>query len=127
MMSSNQGNVTIEHRDLGEYALYADETDIHLFCDNETNIPRLYGGEKSGYFKDGVQEFLLHGHQQAINYEQGTKVVLNYDKTIAGGESVTVKLRLSDSVEGNAFGILTVSFRTGSGRRMNFMPISSMT
>ena len=103
MMSSNQGNVTIEHRDLGEYELYADETDIHLFCENETNIPRLYGGEKSGYFKDGVQEFLVHGHQQAINYEQGTKVVLNYDKTIAGGGSVTVRLRLSDSVEGNAF------------------------
>ena len=104
MMSSNQGNVTIEHRDLGEYELYSDETDIHLFCDNETNIPRLYGGEKSGYFKDGVQEFLLHGHQQAINYEQGTKVVLNYDKTIAGGESVTVRLRLSEGFEGNAFG-----------------------
>ena len=103
MMSSNQGNVTIEHRDLGEFELYADETDIHLFCENETNIPRLYGGEKSGYFKDGVQEFLVHGHQQAINYEQGTKVVLNYDKTIAGGGSVSVRLRLSDSVEGNAF------------------------
>src|SRR5580700_572245 len=57
-----------------------------------------------GYYKDGVQEFLVHGHQQAINYEQGTKVALNYDKTIAGGESVTIKLRLSDSVEGNAFG-----------------------
>jgi Glycosyl hydrolase family 63 C-terminal domain len=104
MMSSNQGNVTIEHRELGEFELYSDETDIHMFCDNETNIPRLYGGEKSGYFKDGVQEFLVHGHQQAINYEQGTKVALNYDKTIAGGESVTVRLRLSDSVEGNAFG-----------------------
>ena len=103
MMSSNQGNVTIEHRELGEYALYADERDIHLFCDNETNLPRLYGAEKSGYYKDGVQEFLLHGHQEAINYEQGTKVALNYDKTIAGGESVTVRLRLSENIDGNAF------------------------
>jgi len=104
MLSSNQGNVTIEHRELGEYELFADERDIHLFCDNETNLPRLYGAEKSGYYKDGVQEFLVHGHQQAINYEQGTKVALNYDKTIAGGESVTVRLRLSENFEGNAFG-----------------------
>ncbi len=106
MMSSNQGNVTIEHRELGEYELFAEEKDIHLFCDNETNTQRLYGEEKSGYFKDGVQEFVVHGRQQAINYEQGTKVALNYDKTIPGGESVTVRLRLSDSIGGggNTFG-----------------------
>jgi hypothetical protein len=109
MMSSNQGNVTIEHREIGEFMLYSDEanlhdaTNMHLFCDNETNVQKLYGAEKSGYFKDGIQEFLLHGRQQAINYEQGTKVALNYDKTIAGGESVTIRLRLNDSSDVNVF------------------------
>jgi hypothetical protein len=109
MMSSNQGDVTVEHREMGEYMLYSDEanvhdaTNMHLFCDNETNVQKLYGAEKSGYFKDGIQEFLLHGHQQAINYEQGTKVALNYDKTIAGGESVTIRLRLNERSGINAF------------------------
>ena len=97
MMSSNQGNIIIEHRELGEFTLHADETDRHLFCDNETNSRRLYGVDKAGYFKDGIQEYLVHGNQQAINYEQGTKVAINYDKTIPGGGSVTIRLRLSQS------------------------------
>jgi hypothetical protein len=97
MMSSNEGNITLLHRELGELSLHADETDVQLFCENETNTKRLYGTEKTGYSKDGVQEFLVHGNQQAINYEQGTKAALNYDKTIPGGGSVTIRLRLSGS------------------------------
>jgi hypothetical protein len=103
MMSSNQGNITLEHRELGEFTLHSDETDLHLFCDNETNTRRLYGAEKAGYFKDGIQEYLVHGNQQAINYEQGTKAALNYDKTIPGGSSVTIRMRLSQSCPVGAF------------------------
>jgi hypothetical protein len=95
MMSSNEGNITLLHRELGEFSLHAEETDVQLFCENETNTQRLYGTGKPGYFKDGIQEFLVHGNQQAINYEQGTKAALNYDKTIPGGGSVTIRLRLS--------------------------------
>jgi len=43
-----------------------DETDRHLFCDNETNTKKLYGADKAGYFKDGVQEFIIHGNEHAI-------------------------------------------------------------
>jgi hypothetical protein len=103
MMSSNQGNIIIEHRELGEFTLHADETDRHLFCDNETNVRRLYGVDKAGYFKDGIQEYLVHGNQQAVNYEQGTKVAINYDKTIPGGGSVTIRLRLSQACPIGAF------------------------
>ncbi len=95
MMSSNEDNITLLHRELGEFSLHAEETDVQLFCENETNTQRLYGTEKTGYSKDGIQEFLVHGNQQAINYEQGTKAALNYDKTIPGGGSVTIRLRLS--------------------------------
>ena len=44
--------------------------------------------------KDGVQEFLIHGRQDAINYEQGTKAVLNYERVVPAGGSVTVRVRL---------------------------------
>jgi hypothetical protein len=97
MMSSNEDNITLLHREMGEFSLHAEETDLQLFCDNETNTHRLYGTGKPGYFKDGIQEFLVHGNQQAINYEQGTKAALNYDKTIPGGGSVTIRLRMSGS------------------------------
>ncbi len=103
MMSSNEGNIIIEHQELGEFTLYADETDRQLFCDNETNMRRLYGTEKTGHFKDGVQEYLIHGHEQAINYQQGTKAVLNYDKLIPGGGSETIRLRLVKGFNYNPF------------------------
>ncbi len=103
MLSSNEGNIIIGHRELGELTLHADETDMHLFCDNETNTRRLYGADKAGYFKDGIQEYLVHGNQQAINHEQGTKAALNYDKTIPGGNSVTIRLRLCQPCSNGAF------------------------
>ena len=68
---------------------------MHLFCDNDTNTGKLYGADKPGYFKDGIHEFLVHGNLQAVNYQQGTKAALNYDKRIPGGSSVTIRLRLS--------------------------------
>src|SRR5579872_1382215 len=37
MMTSNEGNIIIQHRDLGEFTLHGDPTDLHFFCDNETN------------------------------------------------------------------------------------------
>jgi hypothetical protein len=112
MMSSNEGNITIGHRDMGEFTLHAEETDMHLFCDNETNMQRLYGVEQGGFFKDGVQEFLVHGRQEAINYEQGTKAAINYDKTIPGGASVTIRLRLSDTHHTGAFSDFDEIFST---------------
>jgi hypothetical protein len=95
MMSSNEGNIIIKHRELGEFTLYGDETDKHLFCDNETNVKRLYGANKAGYFKDGVQEYLVHGNENAINYQEGTKATLIYDKLISGSGSETIRLRLT--------------------------------
>jgi len=102
MMSSNEGNIIVEHRELGEFILYADEMDKSLFCDNETNNKKLYGADKPGYFKDGVQEFIVHGNEHAINYLQGTKAVLNYDKLIPGGGTETIRLRLSNGGNNNS-------------------------
>src|SRR5580658_4090478 len=95
LTSSNQENITITHRDVGELTLYSEEPDVHLFCDNETNYRRLYNSDNKGYCKDGVQEYLIHGNGNAINYEQGTKAVLNYERVIPAGGSVTVRARLS--------------------------------
>src|SRR6202012_4340277 len=88
--------------ELGEFALYGDETDKQLFCDNETNMKKLYGADKSGYFKDGVQEYIIHGNEHAVNYQQGTKAVLNYEKLIPGGGSVTIQLRLQNACNNNS-------------------------
>jgi hypothetical protein len=103
MTPSNEGNIFIQHRDLGEWEFYGDETDQNLFCDNETNTRRFYGENKPGYFKDGIQEFLIHGNGDAINYSLGTKVAQNYERIIPGGSSATIRLRLANTQTYNPF------------------------
>jgi hypothetical protein len=105
MMSSNEGHIMIQHRELGEFGLYGDgdDSDMQLYCDNETNVRRLYGVDKPGYFKDGIQEFIVHGNAQAINYQQGTKAAWNYERLVPGGGSTTVRLRLSRDCTGAPF------------------------
>ena len=97
MMTSNEGNIIIQHRELGEFTLHGDPTDTHLFCDNETNTQRLYGTDATGYFKDGVNEYLIHKNDQAVNFQQGTKTALLYHRIIPGGDSVSIRLRLEKS------------------------------
>jgi hypothetical protein len=103
MVASNEGDILIQHRDLGDWCLYGDETDQNLFCDNETNCRRLYGENKPGYFKDGIQDFLVHGNEHAINYAQGTKACQNYERVIPGGGSTTIRLRLANTQFYNPF------------------------
>ncbi|HEY4336833.1 MAG TPA: glucosidase, partial [Puia sp.] len=95
MMSSNEGHILIKHRELGEWGLYGDDTDTEVYCDNETNVRRFYGTEKAGYYKDGIQEFIVEGKSQSVNYVQGTKAAFQYERLVPGGGSTTVKLRLS--------------------------------
>jgi len=102
MVVSNEGDILIEHRELGEWSLYG-ETDQNIFCDNETNGRRFYGENKPGYFKDGIQEFLVHGNEHAINYSQGTKACQNYECMIPGGGSTTIRLRLANTRFYNPF------------------------
>src|SRR5207245_455788 len=68
-----------------------------LFCDNETNSRRLYGqSDAQGFFKDGFDEYVVHGNQSAVNPNRtGTKAGALYRLTIAAGGSTSVRLRLS--------------------------------
>lgn len=94
MMTSNEGNIIIQHKELGEMMLFAENADTHVFCENETNVERLYGVSGTGYFKDGVNEYLIGKKTEAVNYQQGTKAALLYRKEIPAGGSVVIRLRL---------------------------------
>jgi hypothetical protein len=95
MMSSNEGNnIIIEHTGLGSMTLHGEERDCSCFCENETNVQRLYGVDRPGIYKDGIDDYLIHGNTQAVSYQQGTKAALNYDKVVKAGGSVTIRLRL---------------------------------
>jgi hypothetical protein len=44
-----------------------------LFCENETNVRRIFGIEGAGPFKDGFNDYLVHGEEQAIRRNTGTR------------------------------------------------------
>ncbi len=97
-----KGILRINHKKFGEYFLYYDDKPEVLFCDNETNVKRLYGTNKEGYFKDGVNEFIINGNKNAIS-KNGTKAALNYVKSIPGGKSFEVRLRLINKKQQSPF------------------------
>ncbi len=105
MMSSNDGELIINHKSLGDFRLHLDTKADILFCDNETNLKRLYDTEnQSDYTKDSITEYLVNGNEKAVNPKaKGTKATLNYDLTIKAGTAKTIRLRLSNGKQEAAF------------------------
>ena len=70
-----------------------------LFTENETNHARLFGTQnESPYVKDGIDECVVHGRQDAVNPDQqGTKVAAHYQVTIGAGQTSVIRLRLASS------------------------------
>jgi hypothetical protein len=90
--------VEAEHPTLGTRWLYCEAAPDLLFTDNETNHKRLFGVENgTPYPKDGINDYIVQGHQEAINPDRiGTKFAAHYSLIIAAGETQTIRLRLSD-------------------------------
>ena len=97
MTAGKHGGIAIDHKDLGPLHLHYDGEPDLLFCDNETNTQRLYGtAPHTGYHKDGINDYLIEGRKEAVNYrQQGTKVAAHYCVNVPAGESRTVRLRLA--------------------------------
>jgi hypothetical protein len=91
--------VECQHGLLGTYYLAAEGSPVLLFCDNETNAVSLFGAERNitPYPKDGINRRIVNAEANAINpFDEGTKVAVWYSfDSIAPGETVTVRLRLS--------------------------------
>ncbi len=93
--------VAASHPLLGSLVLACDGDVPLLFTENETNHERLFHGQKneSAHVKDGINDFVVNGHQHAVNPEkQGTKVAAHYRVTIGAGKTAVIRLRLSSSV-----------------------------
>jgi len=91
------GGVDVQHSALGTLRLDFDSASSLLFCDNESNVRRLFGqNDARGYFKDAFHEYIVQGRLDAVNPGQtGTKVGAPYETSVAAGAAVTLRLRLS--------------------------------
>ncbi|MGP8020537.1 MAG: MGH1-like glycoside hydrolase domain-containing protein [Limisphaerales bacterium] len=88
--------ILARHAELGDYTLDCDGEPEIIFCDNETNVRRLYGlNGATGHFKDAFHEYLVHGNQSAVNPgSEGTKAGALYRLTVEAGGSQQTRLRL---------------------------------
>ncbi|OQY97304.1 MAG: glucosidase [Candidatus Brocadia sp. UTAMX2] len=93
--------------------LYCEGTPSLLFTENETNTQRLLGvPNRTPYVKDGINNYLVHGQQEAVNPEKkGTKAAAHYRLTVPPGKSHVVRIRLTyvapaalDQTYGKGFG-----------------------
>ncbi|MDE1169897.1 MAG: glucosidase [Verrucomicrobium sp.] len=79
------------------YRLYFEQGGEALFVENETNTARLYQDGKTGFFKDGVHEWLVGGRKDAVNPQRtGTKAAVHFFADIPAGESRLWRLRLRE-------------------------------
>jgi hypothetical protein len=66
-----------------------------LFCDNETNYPRLFGAAPiTDYPKDGINDHVITGATSVNPDEHGTKACWWYQITVPAGGTAEVRLRL---------------------------------
>ena len=65
-----------------------------LFCENETNVERLFGFNGPGPFKDGFNDYLINGTESAIRRDAGTKAAAHIELVMRGGEKRTIGMRL---------------------------------
>jgi hypothetical protein len=81
---------------LGRRYLYAPQSGQPLFTDNESNAERLYQcASRKPYVKDAFHRHIVNGEDSANPAYSGTKACVHYEYSVAAGESVVLRLRLT--------------------------------
>ena len=111
VMSAKRGRIVARSDKAGSLVFAGDGEPRLLFCDNETNVGRLYGNAESpAYPKDGINDFVLHG-SATVNPEQtGTKAALDYTVTVPPGGSSVIRVRLTEGAGGSSLKDLAAAF-----------------
>jgi hypothetical protein len=104
--------VHLQHPQLGEFRLYCQGDPQLLFCQNETNFPRIFGSEGKAHPKDAFHDYVVHGQTDAVAKDRaGTKAAAHYAVSIAAGQSVELQLRLSQDALAEPFADYESVFR----------------
>ncbi|MFZ0531129.1 MAG: hypothetical protein WAL91_11415 [Propionicimonas sp.] len=107
-VAASAGTTTVSgtHPVLGDVRLSCEGEAPLLFTDNETNSRRLFGQPNaSAHVKDGINDYVVDGHQDAVNLDQqGTKVAAHYRRNVGAGQTTVIRLRLSAGSQQEPFG-----------------------
>ena len=123
MAATGDTSVGIDHPWLGRLELLADAgpdggAPAVLFCENESNLKRLYGVEPiTPYPKDGINDHVIHGAPTVNPDRSGTKCAFWYTVTLQPGQTVEVRLRLRpvQETDGTATSVFGARVRPGNG------------
>ena len=94
------GPIRASHPALGDYELHVGAgpdgaAPELLFCENETNAPRVYGAEATtAWPKDGINDHVVNGAATVNPAQTGTKAAAWYRLTVAPGATAEIRLRL---------------------------------
>ena len=88
----------LEHWEYGKRWLLCAGSPELLFTENETNYEEIFKyRSRTPYVKDAFHSYLIRGNKAAVNPQRtGTKMAAHYPVHLGPGESVTLKLRLTD-------------------------------
>ncbi len=90
------GSVAATRPNAPERRFSALQSSEFLFCDNETNNHRLYGGRNAGFAKDGINDRIVGGVADGVNpANEGTKAAALDRLTIEPGATVTLRYRFA--------------------------------
>ncbi len=91
---------------LPEYHFYAENAEEFIFTENETNNRRLYNSPNAApHVKDAFHDYIVSDRKDAVNpAHTGTKAAAVYRRTIAPGETVVIRIRLSATALSDPFG-----------------------
>ncbi|MGH3216899.1 MAG: MGH1-like glycoside hydrolase domain-containing protein [Trebonia sp.] len=107
LKGSGDSAVGIEHPFLGPLELVAaDASDgtkpEALFCENETNLARLFGcAPATPYPKDGINDHVVSGKPTVNPAQSGTKCSFWYKLTVEPGGTAEIRLRLRPEAAGD--------------------------
>jgi hypothetical protein len=105
LAAAGKSAIEAHHPRLGTFNLYAEGDPALLFCENETNVGRLYGvnGAKA-YYKDAFHDYIVQRDRSAVNSKQtGTKAAVHHILTVPAHGSTRVRLRLVDGRQTDPF------------------------
>jgi hypothetical protein len=88
--------IRAQHDQLGVYYLYAEPEASLLFCENETNMARVFGADPATPFpKDGINDHVVRAADTVNPDGEGTKAAAHVQLNVPGGGQVAVLVRLT--------------------------------
>ncbi|SMO49567.1 Glycosyl hydrolase family 63 C-terminal domain-containing protein [Chryseobacterium rhizoplanae] len=121
--ASDDGSINIGHDSISIKKVYSRNTNAQsVFCDNETNTSKLYGAPKTEntYFKDGINNFIIHRGDTVNPEKRGTKASFLIDEMVGAGESKIFEFRLCPDETDEPFGNFDTIFSTRQSEAEEF-------